>query len=157
MDTNTWFLDSCASRHLCNNHKLFRSTHAKSIDFVTAAGQVIQINEISTVAILLSDGKTIELHNVAYTPECNSNLIFLGQLRESGISFHDDPTTMMLMRKRKVIAHAKREQNLFVLKLAAAGVAMTIRSLKPRRTMAITGRGRPTHLVSQNKRIRVWH
>ena len=25
------------------------------------------------------------------------------------------------------------------------------------RAMAITGRGRPTHLVSQNKRIRLWH
>ena len=60
------------------------------------------------------------------------------------------------MRERKSIAHAKRERNLFVLKLAAAGVAMAIRSLKPRRAMAITGRRRPTHLVGQNKRIRVW-
>lgn len=43
--SNTWFLDSCASRHLCNNRKLFRSTHAKSLDFVTAAGQVIRTNK----------------------------------------------------------------------------------------------------------------
>lgn len=60
---------------------------------------------------------------------------------------------MTLMRKDKVIAHAKRVQNLFTLDLAAPGQAMSVRS----RAMTITGRGRPTHLVSQNKRICIWH
>lgn len=49
-----WFLDSCASRHLCNDRKLFTSTRAKSIDFVTAAGQVIWTEKIGTVSIPLS-------------------------------------------------------------------------------------------------------
>ena len=66
VDTNIWFLNLYASRHLCNNCKLFRSTHAKNIDFLTAAGQVIRTNKIGTVAIPLLNGKTIELHNVAY-------------------------------------------------------------------------------------------
>lgn len=61
------------------------------------------------------------------------------------------------MKYGKAIANAKRERNLFVLELAAAGAAMAARSLKPRRAMAIAGCGRPTHLDSQNKRIRVWH
>lgn len=126
----------CASYHLCNNRKLFRSTHAKSIDFVTAAGQVIQTNEINTIAIPLSDGKTIELHNITYASECDLNLISLDQLRKRGILFHDDPITMTLMREEKIIAHVKREQNLFVFKLAAARAAMAIRSLKPRKAMA---------------------
>lgn len=154
--SSTWFLDSCAPRHLCNNRSLFRSTQARSIDFVTAAGQIIRTNEIGTVAIPLSGGKTIELHNVAFAPECDSNLISLGQLRESGITYHDDPTMMTLMKDGSAIAHAKRERNLFILDLAIPGVAMSIRCLKPK-AMAITGRGRPTHLVSRNKRIRVWH
>lgn len=64
---------------------------------------------------------------------------------------------MTLMKYGKAIANAKRERNLFVLELAAAGAAMAARSLKPRRAMAIAGCGRPTHLDSQNKRIRVWH
>lgn len=67
--SNTWFLDLCVFCHLCNNRKRFRSTDTKSINFVTVAGQVIQTNEIGIVAILLSNGKTIELHNVAYAPE----------------------------------------------------------------------------------------
>lgn len=34
---------------------------------------------------------------------------------------------------------------------------MAIKSLKPRRARAIIDCGRPTYLVSQNKRIRIWH
>lgn len=83
---STWFLDSCASRHLCNDQSLFSNTRAKSIDLVTAAGEVIRTEEVGTVSIPLANGTTIELHNVALAPGCDSNLISLGQLRESGIT-----------------------------------------------------------------------
>lgn len=76
---NTWFLDSCASRHMCNDQTLSSDLKAKSIDFVTVAGQVIRTEEISTVTISLADGN-IELHNVAGSPECDLNRISLGQL-----------------------------------------------------------------------------
>lgn len=146
-----WFLDSCASRHLCNNCRLFSSTRAKSIDFVTAAGRVIRTEEIGTVSIPLAGGTTIELHNVALASDCDSNLISLGQLQESGITFHDNPTTMTLMRGGKIMAHAKRSHNLFTLDSAMPGQVMSARA------MAITGQGRPTYLVSKNRRIRIWH
>ncbi len=155
----TWFLDSCASRHLCNDRKLFSDLRAKSIDFMTAAGQVIRTEEIGTVSIPLANGNKIDLQNVALAPGCDSNLISLGQLRETGITFHDNPTEMTLMRNGKVIAQAKRDRNLFTLELAQPSRAMaTIKtiSMQPK-AMAIHGRGRPTHLVSQNKRVRLWH
>lgn len=161
---NTWFLDSYLSHHLCNNRTLFSDLKAKSIDFVTAAGQVIRTEEIGTVAIPLADGNNMEPHNVALAPGCDSNLISLGQLRETEITYHDNSTTMTLIRQGKVIAHAKRTQNLFTLNLAHPGKAMAM-TIQPKamaiagqaQAMAITGRGRPTHLVSQNKHIRLWH
>lgn len=61
---------------------------------------------------------------------------------------------MTLMKKRKVIAYAKQERNLFVLELAIVKAIMAIKSLNPMRAMAITGYGRQTHLVSQDKCIR---
>ena len=143
----------CASRHLCNNQRLFTSTRAKSIDFITAAGQVIRTEEIGTVSIPLADGTTIKRHNIALAPRCNSNLISLSQLQESGIIYHDDPSSITLMRGNKTIVRAKRSHNLFTLNLAMPGQIMSVIS----RAMAITGRGRPTHLVSKNKRIRLWH
>ena len=124
--TSTWFFNSCVSRHLCNNRKLFINMRAKSIDFLTAAGQIIWTEEVGTVSIPLSTGR-IELHNVTLAPDCNSNLISLGQLKESGITYHDNPEAMTLMRIGKINANAKREQNFFTLDLAQLGkvIAMT--------------------------------
>ena len=151
--SSSWFLDSCASRHLCNNRRLFTNTRAKSIDFITAAGQVIRTEEIGTMSIPLADGTTIELQNVALAPGCDSNLISLGQLRESGITYHNNPSSMTLMRGGRTIARSKRSYNLFTLDLAMPGQIMSAIN----RAMAITGRGRPTQLVSKNKRIHLWH
>lgn len=57
------------------------------------------------------------------------------------------------MRGNKTIVRAKKSHNLFTLDSAMPGQIMSAIS----RAMAITGRGRPTHLVSKNKRIRLWH
>lgn len=144
-DTDTWFLDSCASRYLCNNWKLFSNTKAQRIDFVTAVRQVIQTEEIGTVSILFSGRNTIELHNVPLVPGCDSNLISLGQLRESRIIYHDNPITITLIENGKVIAKAKKERNLFTLDLADLGKTMAVICLSnntKHRTMAMTRRGR---------------
>lgn len=86
----------------------------------------------------------------------------MGQLRESGITFHDNPTNIALMKDGKTIAHARRSRNLFILDLATPGKIMKVNhdviTLKHTyQTMALRGRGRATHLVSKNRRIRIWH
>lgn len=60
------------------------------------------------------------------------------------------------MKNGEVIARAKRDQNLFIFDLAQPRRAMTIVKNRPK-AMAITGKGRTTYLVSQNKRIQLWH
>lgn len=81
-------------------------------------GQVICEKEIDNIFIPLADGRKIELYNMTLVSECDSNLISLGQLKEIGITYHDNPTTMILMRYRKVITYTKRDRNLFTLELA---------------------------------------
>lgn len=144
---STWYLDSCASRHLTNNKDLFiDDLRPKYLDFTAAGGQILLSESIGTIAIPLVDGSSIELGNVAYGPDCDSNLISLGQLRESGITYVDDAEAMTLVQFGRTIAQARRDRNLFILDLAT-----------PNKAMQVTGRGRPTHLVSKNKRVRVWH
>ncbi len=75
---------------------------------MTAARQVIQIEEIGNVLIPLVDGNNIKLKNVALAPEYNSNLISLGQLRETRITYHNNPTVMTLMQQGRVIIYAKK-------------------------------------------------
>lgn len=53
---------------------------------------------------------------------------------------------MTLMQVGHTIAHVKRNRNLFMLELAI-----------PNKAMQVIGRGHPTHLVSKNKNIRIWH
>ena len=57
------------------------------------------------------------------------------------------------MRNRKVIAYTRKNQNLFIPKLAQLGRAMTIINTK---VMIIYRRRQLTYLVSQNKCIRLW-
>ena len=110
-------------------------------------------------------GNTIELHNVALVPGYNSNLISFSQLRKSRIIYHNNPTTMTLMKDEKVIVEAKKERNLFTFDLAHLGKIMTIISLwskaslsKSRQlTIAMTGYGQPIQLMSQNKFIQLWY
>ena len=57
---------------------------------------------------------------------------------------------MTLMRNKKIVGQSKREQNLFTLDLAATNQALSAKA------MAIRGKSRLTHLVSQNKQIWLW-
>lgn len=61
---------------------------------------------------------------------------------------------MTLMKNGEIIALVRRKKNLFMLNLVYYGKAIATISQK---AMAITRRGQPTHLVSQNKCIRLWH
>lgn len=67
----TWYLDSCASRHLTNDRRLFVGRiQPKMWDFTTAGGQVIWLEGVRTVRIALADGASIKLEGVALVSEC---------------------------------------------------------------------------------------
>lgn len=50
------------------------------------------------------------------------------------------------MKNEKIIAHTKKEQNLFTFNLA-----------QPEKVMAMTGQRQLTHFISKNKCIQLWH
>lgn len=94
---------------------------------------------------------------VALALECNSNLIFLGKLRETGINFYNNLIIIMLIRNRKVIAHTRRYQNLFILKLAQPRKVMATINIKgistQTKAMATHGQGPLIYLISNKKLI----
>ncbi len=139
-----WYLDSCTSRHICNNHEIFADLRPKSYKFVTAGSNIIRSKQVGTVILPLENG-TLTLTNVASAPEYDSNLISPGQLQETGISYHNHPECMVLKQRGKTIGLATKRKNLFILNQI------------PGKTMLIKGRGRPTYLLSKNLQIRLWH
>ncbi len=67
------------------------------------------------------------------------------------------------MQDGVLIAQARRDWNLFVLDLVTSGkvmqinVAIVANVAINKHAMMTTGRGRPTHLVSRSKKVRIWH
>ena len=85
-----WYLNSCASRHLCNNKSLFKDLRPMCIDFITARGQIIYTEQVGTVSIPLRNG-TIDLQNIALVTKCNSNLISSANFEKAGSLFMTIP------------------------------------------------------------------
>ena len=84
-----WYLDLCILRYIYNNRERFVDLRPKSYKFVTARRNIIRSSQVETITLSPENGLQFTLSNVNFTPECDSNLISLGQLRETGISYHD--------------------------------------------------------------------
>lgn len=83
---NVWYLDLYISRHLINNKDFFiLELYLKCLNFTTVEDQILQTESIGTVDILPANKSLFKLYNIAYTPNCDANLIFLGQLCNSAI------------------------------------------------------------------------
>lgn len=70
----------------------------------------------------------IKFHNIALAPGYDLNLILLSQFWESGIIYHNSPTAMTLLKKSKIIAQAKKNQNLFILNLALQSQTISVKT-----------------------------
>lgn len=99
------------------------------------------------MSIPLLGDKIIKLHNIALAANYNSNLISLGQLRESGITYYNNPMIMTLMRNKKIVVQVKRKQKLFILNFAIPNQVISAK------VMAIKGKNHPMHLINKNRRI----
>lgn len=129
-------------RHICNNRELFLDIWSKNYEFITAGDKIIHSQEVGTVYLLFQSGKTtITLLNIIYTPKCNSNLISLGQLRKSGILYHNHPNFMILKQKRSTLRVANKYKNLFILETGLKAKAMLVKE-----------RDRPTYLLRAKSR-----
>lgn len=86
------------------------------------------------------------LFNIAYTPKCDSKLILLGQLRKSGISYHDHLDSMILKQEGSIIGVVKRYKNIFIFK---TGLRY--------KTILVQERSQSIYLLRSNSQIFFWH
>lgn len=77
---------------------------------------MVQSEGVGTAKILLVDGSSIKLEGVAFVPDCESNLVSFGQLRESQTMYPENSTSMMLMQngnpwytQRRIEIYVKKE------------------------------------------------
>ncbi|XP_057250825.1 uncharacterized protein LOC130591517 [Beta vulgaris subsp. vulgaris] len=74
---DSWWIDSGASRHVCNNKDFFKSL--KDLDdgpiLYMGNDSTVKAKGIGQVELLLTSGKTLTLRDVVYVPEVRKNLV----------------------------------------------------------------------------------
>lgn len=110
-----WYLNSYTLRQICNSEEKFAKLRLKTYKYVTFEGTIIKSNQFKTVIFPLVNGMQLTLSNVTFAPIYDSNIIWLGQLQEISISYHDHSEQMLLRQAGKIIGSAKRKRNLFIL------------------------------------------
>lgn len=71
--------------------------------FMTVNKKIIRLENVGIKKPTLLNKIKITLLNVAYYPKSNSNLISLSWLRETRISYHVYPESMILLKKARNI------------------------------------------------------
>ena len=90
---NIWHLDTTTAIHMTHDLNLYITPDLDHLTVGTkiADGTIFQTPKTGTINlhVLVSNEHTeIELSNVHYLPELNTNLISLGVLEENGCEFH---------------------------------------------------------------------
>ncbi|SLM34672.1 Zinc finger, CCHC-type [Lasallia pustulata] len=120
-----WYIDSGASEHITNQQHLFLNLEPYNKKFETASGNMVSAVGKGVVEICTRTG-TVQIKDVALIPQATTNLISLGQLQQSGISYHDEGTKMTLKKKDRTVASAQRIGNLYILDIIN-NTAMAVR------------------------------
>ena len=95
-DLGAYYLDSYASRYMCNDKRFILGLRPKSYEFIISKEEIIRLEEVGLVHPPTNSKATITLKNVIYTLRCNSKLISPGQLQESSINYHNQSKYMIL-------------------------------------------------------------
>ena len=82
---------------------------------MTTGGTIIRSNQVGIIILPLINGIQLTLSNVTFAPEYDSNLISLGELRETDILYYNYLEQILLKQVGKTIGSATRKRNLFIL------------------------------------------
>nr|KAJ0213035.1 hypothetical protein LSAT_V11C400203360 [Lactuca sativa] len=76
VDTNSWWLDTCSTHHVCNDERWFTKLNIVNKGFVLHMANEGSKPILGTgvVSITFTSGKTISLFDVLYVPKIRKNL-----------------------------------------------------------------------------------
>lgn len=69
---------------------------------MTADENILTLEEVDMIKLTLLNGLDMTLSNIAFVQRCDSNLIFLRQLRRANILYHNQLESMIL-KKAEII------------------------------------------------------
>jgi len=120
INTNTWLLDSGASRHMCVNKDAISDLHKadKVITMNCANRQPSRLTQIGAVKLQIMSGQRkskITLTDVVYAPNFQCNLISVGRLIKANAKVVFGEKGAVVFANGKPVIAAKKVGNLFVV------------------------------------------
>ena len=112
-----WYIDSGASSHVSNQRHLFTHMEPHRQTFSIVNRGTISSTGKGTIQFHTSANRLVQIQDVVYVPQCDTNLLSLGQLSWSGITYHDNGIEMVFQRDNIPIGKALRVGNLYVLNI----------------------------------------
>lgn len=73
---------------------------------MTADENTLRLEEVDMIKLTLLNGLDMTLSNIAFAQRCDSNLIFLRQLRGANILYHNQLESMILKKAEIIIGLA---------------------------------------------------
>jgi len=115
-DPYLWVLDSGASRHMTRSEKNLQklSPLRSPIRVRLADGNEVECHQVGTLKGTIGGGD-LSLSNVLLVPKLDRNLVSTRCLQAQGIYTIFGKTTMLMTKKGKVVAHAKRGRKVDLL------------------------------------------
>jgi hypothetical protein len=116
---DAWWIDSCASKHVCVNKSLFIDYIPQSDRKIGGIGGERTVMGIGTVGIKFRVGQKILRHhvkNVLHVPNFNCNLLSLGHLDTVGVKFEGEKGKIMLKNtKGQVVGLGHKKRGMYLL------------------------------------------
>ena len=126
--TESWIVDSGASRHVCKDRGSFEDDMRPAASIImTASGKPLRAKEQGTVRLTVSlQGKTkqILLRNVLHIPECQVNLLSVAEVAKGGFDIIVRRGGLQFVNGTNVIATAGEKGGTYYLDTPIAGIAM---------------------------------
>ncbi|CAN1336555.1 Retrovirus-related Pol polyprotein from transposon RE1 [Linum perenne] len=146
--SNQWFVDSASFNHMTGSRELFRDYNSIVGQHVEVAnGQCLPIEGIGTVTTL-----HLVLPNTLHVPALVPNLVYVGQLTESGclVSFGEHGCVVQDRRtKRRIGTGSKRGPNCILDRLESPISALGDEACSNKLSFSINS--------SSNKLWQLWH
>jgi len=86
---------------------------------------IIKIIGENTIKLSISSDKVVQIEGIIYAPEYDFNLIFLNQLKKTGITYHDNENHITLKKNGTIIAKALAVKNMFLLNIIISTTLVT--------------------------------
>jgi hypothetical protein len=85
-EDGSWWIDSCASRHVCNERSLFKTFETMEDGCILFMGNstTAAVKGKGTVNLEFTFGNVLTLIDVYYVPEIRKNLVSGGLLKKFG-------------------------------------------------------------------------